>query len=59
MCMRACESVSVHTCVCMYQVDKRTMHKNEKESKEIGKASFAFAWLLDGCVRRSERRSAA
>lgn len=26
---------------------KRTLHSYEKESKEIGKASFHFAWVLD------------
>lgn len=28
-------------------VSKRVMHKFEKESKEIGKSSFAFAWIMD------------
>jgi len=28
-------------------VNKRVMHKYEQESKKIGKASFAFAWVLD------------
>ena len=28
-------------------VNKKTMHKYEQESKKIGKASFAFAWVLD------------
>ncbi len=28
-------------------VDKRKMHKYEQESKKIGKASFAYAWVLD------------
>jgi elongation factor 1 alpha-like protein len=36
-------------------VDKKTMHKNEKESKQIGKGSFAFAWLLDGHEEERER----
>ena len=31
------------------------MHKNEKESKEMGKASFALAWLLDGHAEERER----
>lgn len=28
-------------------VTKKTMHKNEMESKKSGKGSFAFAWVLD------------
>lgn len=28
-------------------VTKRVMHKYEKESKEVGKSSFAFAWVMD------------
>ncbi|CAH1775396.1 unnamed protein product [Owenia fusiformis] len=34
----------------LYQLDcvnKRTMHKYEQEAKKIGKASFAYAWVLD------------
>ena len=29
------------------QVDQRTMHKYEKESATIGKASFRYAWVMD------------
>ena len=28
-------------------VSKQLLHKNEKESQEIGKSSFALAWVLD------------
>ena len=28
-------------------VSKRNMHKYEQESKKVGKASFAYAWVLD------------
>ena len=28
-------------------VDQRTMSKYEKESHEVGKASFKFAWVMD------------
>ncbi|PRP82636.1 hypothetical protein PROFUN_09747 [Planoprotostelium fungivorum] len=28
-------------------VNQKTMHKYEKESKNIGKSSFSFAWVLD------------
>nr|XP_039256650.1 HBS1-like protein [Styela clava] len=29
------------------EVSKRAMHKYEQESRKIGKASFAYAWVLD------------
>eukprot|EP00929_Paragymnodinium_shiwhaense_P103746 TRINITY_DN6745_c0_g1_i1.p1 TRINITY_DN6745_c0_g1~~TRINITY_DN6745_c0_g1_i1.p1 ORF type:complete len:670 (-),score=206.97 TRINITY_DN6745_c0_g1_i1:89-1993(-) len=29
------------------EVNSKTLHKFEKESKELGKASFAYAWVLD------------
>ena len=35
-------------------VDKKTVHKYEKESAQAGKASFSWAWLLD---ERSEERA--
>eukprot|EP00475_Leptophrys_vorax_P041344 TRINITY_DN7791_c0_g1_i1.p1 TRINITY_DN7791_c0_g1~~TRINITY_DN7791_c0_g1_i1.p1 ORF type:complete len:761 (+),score=178.56 TRINITY_DN7791_c0_g1_i1:41-2323(+) len=35
------------------EVDKKSMHKFEKESKEIGKGSFKFAWVMD--AHESER----
>lgn len=28
-------------------VDERTMHKYKQESAKTGKASFAYAWVLD------------
>ena len=28
-------------------IAQKTMHKYEKESKEIGKSSFAYAWIMD------------
>jgi translation elongation factor EF-1alpha len=28
-------------------LDKKEIHKNEKESKEIGKESFKHAWVTD------------
>ncbi|CAG0920627.1 unnamed protein product [Notodromas monacha] len=31
----------------MGQVNQKTMHKYEQESKKVGKQSFAFAWVLD------------
>ena len=36
-------------------VDKRTMHKFEKEVKAAGKASFAYAWVLDETEEERER----
>ena len=39
----------------MGAVDPRAMHKFRKESSEMGKASFAYAWVLD--ESGEERRS--
>ena len=36
-------------------VDKRSMHKYEQESRKRGKASFAFAWVLDETEEERER----
>ena len=36
-------------------VDKRSMHKYEQESRKKGKASFAFAWVLDETEEERER----
>jgi len=36
-------------------IDKRTIEKMEKESKEIGKASFKYAWVLDKLKAERER----
>jgi translation elongation factor EF-1alpha len=35
------------------KVTQKTMHKYEKESKAIGKASFSLAWVMD--ERKAER----
>eukprot|EP01134_Creolimax_fragrantissima_P005425 CFRG5425T1 len=37
------------------KVDKRTMHKFERESEKIGKSSFAFAWVLDETGEERQR----
>jgi len=29
------------------QVQKKTMHKYEQESRKVGKQSFVYAWILD------------
>ena len=29
------------------KVDQRTMHKYERESQQVGKASFKYAWVMD------------
>ena len=36
-------------------IDQRTIHKYEKESKEIGKDSFYYAWVLDAGTQERER----
>lgn len=36
-------------------VNKKTMHKYEQESKKLGKSSFAFAWVLDETDEERER----
>jgi elongation factor 1-alpha len=36
-------------------IDKRTIEKFEKEAKEIGKASFKYAWVLDKLKAERER----
>jgi elongation factor 1-alpha len=36
-------------------IDKRTIEKYEKESKEMGKSSFKYAWVLDRLKAERER----
>jgi len=36
-------------------IDKRTIEKFEKESKEMGKSSFKYAWVLDKLKAERER----
>ena len=36
-------------------VSQRLMHKFEKESKEINKASFKYAWVMDEAAEERER----
>jgi elongation factor 1-alpha len=36
-------------------IDKRTIEKFEKESKELGKSSFKYAWVLDKLKAERER----
>jgi len=36
-------------------IDKRTIEKFEKESREMGKASFKYAWVLDKLKAERER----
>ncbi len=36
-------------------IDKRTIEKYEKESAEIGKGSFKYAWVLDKLKAERER----
>lgn len=68
----ACILTTLITCTCVFigkstlmghllylqgRVSQKLMHKFEKESKEMGKASFAYAWVLDEQVRTEQRRS--
>ena len=36
-------------------VSQREMHRNEQDSKTASKASFAFAWVLDGTAEERQR----
>lgn len=36
-------------------IDERTIQKYEKESIEMGKASFKYAWVLDNLKAERER----
>lgn len=36
-------------------IDKRTMEKFEKESQEMGRGSFKYAWVLDKLKSERER----
>ncbi|XP_010572965.1 PREDICTED: HBS1-like protein isoform X6 [Haliaeetus leucocephalus] len=44
-----------HLLYLLGNVNKRTMHKYEQESKKAGKASFAYAWVLDETGEERER----
>ncbi|XP_043366945.1 HBS1-like protein isoform X5 [Dermochelys coriacea] len=44
-----------HLLYLLGNVNKRTMHKYEHESKKAGKASFAYAWVLDETGEERER----
>lgn len=44
-----------HVLFLLGNVNKRTMHKYEQESKKAGKASFAYAWVLDETGEERER----
>nr|GMC73947.1 HBS1-like protein isoform X1 [Ipomoea batatas] len=36
-------------------ISRKDMHKNEKEAKQLGKGSFAYAWALDESAEERER----
>ena len=36
-----------HLLYALGQVNKKTLHKYEQESRKIGKQSFVYAWILD------------
>lgn len=44
-----------HVLYLLGNVNKRTMHKYEQESKKAGKASFAYAWVLDETGEERDR----
>lgn len=44
-----------HLLYLLKQVDQKQMRKYQKESKLIGKESFAFAWVLDSSVEERQR----
>ncbi|XP_060095781.1 HBS1-like protein isoform X1 [Heteronotia binoei] len=44
-----------HLLYLLGNINKRTMHKYEQESKKAGKASFAYAWVLDETGEERER----
>ncbi|XP_076874765.1 HBS1-like protein isoform X2 [Brachyhypopomus gauderio] len=44
-----------HLLYLLGHVNKRTMHKYEQEAKKAGKASFAYAWVLDETGEERER----
>ncbi|KAM3855090.1 HBS1-like protein isoform 2-T2 [Vipera latastei] len=44
-----------HLLYLLGNVNKRTMHKYEQESKKAGKASFAYAWVLDETGEERQR----
>ncbi|XP_054618229.1 HBS1-like protein isoform X2 [Dunckerocampus dactyliophorus] len=44
-----------HLLYLLGNVNKRTMHKYETESKKAGKASFAYAWVLDETGEERDR----
>ncbi len=37
------------------EVTQKQMHKNETESRKLGKGSFAYAWVLDQSAQERER----
>ena len=44
-----------HLLYALGEVPQRTLHKFEKESKAMGKASFHYAWVLDETEEERER----
>lgn len=44
-----------HLLCAMGEINQRIMHKNEVESRKIGKQSFAYAWVLDETGEERER----
>ena len=44
-----------HLLYLLKQLDDKSMHKNEKESSQSGKASFKYAWALDETKEERDR----
>lgn len=44
-----------HTLLDLGEVTQRAMHKFEKDSQKVGKASFKYAWVLDETAEERER----
>jgi len=44
-----------HVLFLLGAVSKKTMHRHEQDSKKLGKASFAFAWVLDETAEERSR----
>ena len=44
-----------HLLYLLKQLDEKTMHRNEKDSSQSGKASFKFAWAIDETKEERDR----
>lgn len=44
-----------HMLVDLGEIPQRVMHKNEQESRKLGKQSFMYAWVLDETGEERQR----